>query len=33
MYRAVRWLVLVSLAWTITRSLPSLARYIRMRSM
>ncbi len=33
MYRNVRWIVLVGLAWALTRSLPDLARYIRMRSM
>jgi len=33
MYRAIRWLVLVSTAWAVTRSLPGLARYLRMRAM
>jgi len=33
MYRAMRWALLVTLAWSITQSLPGLARYIRMRSM
>jgi len=33
MYRQIRWLALVTLAWMVTRSLPSLARYLRMRAM
>jgi hypothetical protein len=33
MYRLVRWVVLVGVAWTTARSLPSLARYMRMRNM
>ena len=33
LYRAVRWIVLVSAAWTVLVSLPGLARYLRMRSM
>ena len=33
MYRLVRWCVLVALAWLTVRSLPSVARYLRMREM
>jgi hypothetical protein len=33
MYRALRWLAIVTFAWTVTKSLPGLARYLRMRSM
>jgi len=33
MYRFVRWCVLVGAAYMTVRSLPSLARYLRMREM
>lgn len=33
LYRAVRWMVLVGLAWATVVSLPGLARYLKMRSM
>jgi uncharacterized protein DUF6893 len=33
MYRLVRWVVLVTVAWVVAHSLPSLARYLKMRSM
>ena len=33
MYRLIRWLVLMAFAWAMARSLPSLARYLRMREM
>jgi hypothetical protein len=33
MYRVVRWTALMVFAWSVTRSLPGLARYFRMRSM
>lgn len=33
MYRAVRWFVLVAAAWMALRSLPGLARYLRMRQL
>jgi hypothetical protein len=31
MIKAVRWCVLVILCWVVVASLPSLARYLRMR--
>jgi hypothetical protein len=33
LFRTVRWLVLVTIAWLAARSLPGFARYLRMRSM
>jgi hypothetical protein len=33
MYRLIRWIVLVTLAYVIVLSLPSAARYVRMRAM
>jgi hypothetical protein len=33
MSRLIRWLALVGLCWATVRSLPSLARYLRMREM
>jgi hypothetical protein len=33
LYRAVRWVVLVGIAWALTQTLPSVARYLKMRSM
>ncbi len=32
-YRAVRWCVLVALAWGVVASLPSVARWIKIHSM
>jgi hypothetical protein len=32
MYAALKFTVLVGLAWLIVRSLPDVARYLRMRS-
>lgn len=32
MYRIVRWFVLVGFAWAVVTGLPSVARYLRMRS-
>ncbi len=32
MYRAVRWIVFVTLGWLAVTSLPSIARYLKMRS-
>jgi hypothetical protein len=32
MVKAVKWLVLVGLCWAVVNSLPSLARYLKMRS-
>ena len=33
LYRVMRWLVLVGIAWGVSQTLPSVARYLRMRSM
>lgn len=33
MYRVLRWITLVGLAWGIVTNLPGLARYLRMRAM
>jgi hypothetical protein len=33
MYRLIRWVVLVLFAWIVAHSLPSIARYLKMRSM
>ncbi len=33
LYRIVRWVVLVALAWAVTQTLPSVARYLRIRAM
>jgi hypothetical protein len=33
MYRAIRWVVLVGVAWAATAALPSVARYLKMRRM
>ena len=33
MYRSVRFVVMVGIAWLIVQSLPDIARYFRMRSM
>jgi len=33
MYRFLRWAVLVAVGWLTVASLPSLARYLRMREM
>lgn len=33
LYRAVRWAVLVGLAWGVVVSLPGVARYLKMRSL
>ena len=33
MYRLVRWVVLVALGWIAVASLPSLSRYLKIRSM
>ncbi len=33
MYRLVRWCVIVGVGWLTIHSLPSLARYIKMRSL
>lgn len=33
LYRMVRWVVIVGLAWMVVNSLPSLARYLKMREM
>ena len=33
LYRAVRWVALVALAWVVSQTLPSLARYLKIRSM
>ncbi len=33
MYRLLRWVVLVGLAWLATASLPSISRYLRIREM
>jgi hypothetical protein len=30
--KAVRWVVLVGLCWLVVNTVPSLARYLRMRS-
>jgi hypothetical protein len=32
-WRAIRWLVLVGVAWAIVQTLPSLARYLKIREM
>jgi hypothetical protein len=31
MYRTARWLFWVGVGWTVVHSLPSFARYLRMR--
>jgi hypothetical protein len=33
MLRLVRWVLLVGLAWVVVNSIPSLARYFKMREM
>jgi hypothetical protein len=33
MYAALKFIVLVGLAWLVVRSLPDVARYLKMRSM
>lgn len=33
MIRAVRWVVLVAFGWFVVESLPSLARYLKIRAM
>jgi hypothetical protein len=33
MYRALRWCVLVATGYVVVAALPSLARYLRIRSM
>ena len=33
MYRLVKWSVLVGAAWCLVASLPSLARYLKIREM
>ncbi len=32
MFRMMRWLLLVGLAWGVVTNLPGLARYLRMRA-
>jgi hypothetical protein len=33
MYRLIRWVVLVSIGWLVVHSLPSVARYLKIREM